>query len=901
MKDYISLAACKGLRPVPTNRHLHPRPHLITRLLADRSRVRVVCGPAGMGKTSLSLEYAETMFGFAGVFWLDATSPCFIRDLDAGTLAAQILEEDGAAKLAVMEDVPALSPQRASALGEVAGRLLERGCEVLLTCTPSARAALAPAFPEVTVAPTSLLLSDNELAEYLQVAGLDVPDEARRRLLRLPACSWGSAEESGAREAMLDGLAHENLKPRRFGLLACALLLGRASEEAFCQVVKEAKTDGGAEEDPSRVLVELAKLASLYPFVVHDGNAGMLLTPEFSPKGILRAFRSRLEDAASALGYAGGNELLAGVATALLASGDGPRACEVAGTITQSTARAAWLDAVQKTLLDRMWLMEACELYGGLGTGFGRSQVAFRLRFGQAIRLGLLGFDGAVSEEARIIRESLNATSSIKLGAAVAEAYFAGDTSAPEAFSRLRDERARLSAVPAGPRVPGKAGERAAKSGEAQSDGLALARNLADALVCLEQPGLPAELLAVHERIRGGIKPGIAGVATAFAGVVSGYWIARRVSAMEPALRDIRQPGLDEVRTFLATFLQARRGKLYTPDARLTLCGYLAARALQLFAEAGLPHVALPSALEAAYQRTSAHLAVQLRRAKERFAACAPSPGGSVISFPARAATSSQDADALRGVPMLDIRLFGSLEVRRGGVLLSNEDLSRQKVKVFLALLALNAGQELPRELVAEELWPQSFLDVATRSFYSVWSKLRRALSDETGACPYLQRMQNGYRMEARLVRTDAARLEELCRVFLLGRVDARRWLELLEEFEDVCRGDLLPTESDSRAIVAARARFRRKAADALLAASARLLQSGENAAALLFAYAAAQRERQREDVYLALMRAQIAADQRTSAVETYLACKEMLAEGPGLEPSPKMEQLYLSIVRAAG
>ena len=97
--------------------------------------------------------------------------------------------------------------------------------------------------------------------------------------------------------------------------------------------------------------------------------------------------------------------------------------------------------------------------------------------------------------------------------------------------------------------------------------------------------------------------------------------------------------------------------------------------------------------------------------------------------------------------------------------------------------------------------------------------------------------------------------------------------------------------------IGAFRMQFRRRAIDALIGASARLLAQGENDAALLFAYAAFQRERQREDVYLALMRAQLACDQRTNAVDTYFACREMLAEGLGLDPSRSMMDLYLSII----
>ena len=46
-------------------------------------------------------------------------------------------------------------------------------------------------------------------------------------------------------------------------------------------------------------------------------------------------------------------------------------------------------------------------------------------------------------------------------------------------------------------------------------------------------------------------------------------------------------------------------------------------------------------------------------------------------------------------------------------------------------------------------------------------------------------------------------------------------------------------------------------------------------------------------------MRAQLACNQRTSAVDTYFACREMLAEGLGLDPSRSMMDLYLSILNA--
>ena len=52
-----------------------------------------------------------------------------------------------------------------------------------------------------------------------------------------------------------------------------------------------------------------------------------------------------------------------------------------------------------------------------------------------------------------------------------------------------------------------------------------------------------------------------------------------------------------------------------------------------------------------------------------------------------------------------------------------------------------------------------------------------------------------------------------------------------------------------------------------------------------------------REDVYVALMRAQIASLQRTAALQTYFACRRYLADDLGIDPSAETMRLYRSII----
>ena len=113
ISGFISKAACRGYRPARFASHKgRQRSHLIARLAKDRTIARFIVAPHGYGKTSLAIDYAETMFAWAHVFWITAQSPCFIRDLDAGIIANACLGIDSEAKLVVIDDLPQLDAQR---------------------------------------------------------------------------------------------------------------------------------------------------------------------------------------------------------------------------------------------------------------------------------------------------------------------------------------------------------------------------------------------------------------------------------------------------------------------------------------------------------------------------------------------------------------------------------------------------------------------------------------------------------------------------------------------------------------------------------------------------------------------------------------------------------------------
>lgn len=136
MSAFLVNAACNGRPPMHLNALQHyPRPPLIARLLRERHVARFIVAPEGYGKTALALEYAETVFSFDQVYWLEGKSPCFLRDLDRRIVASTLLENPESF-LVVMEDVPLLDGSRAELLSSMIDEFLDRGCEVLATCVP---------------------------------------------------------------------------------------------------------------------------------------------------------------------------------------------------------------------------------------------------------------------------------------------------------------------------------------------------------------------------------------------------------------------------------------------------------------------------------------------------------------------------------------------------------------------------------------------------------------------------------------------------------------------------------------------------------------------------------------------------------------------------------------------
>lgn len=878
MSSYLSASACCGRRPKHlSGSHCYTRSDLIARLLRERHVARFIVAPDGFGKTSLALGYADTVFSFEHVLWLGAKSPCFLRDLDAGVIASGLLSTDRHAALAVFDDVPALSFERASAFSSQIDALLAAGCEVLVCCAPSCDAYASLQRDRVRLGATDLLLGDDELAfgENSLIAR-----DGSAGASRVAGLRWS---EGMTPAAFLQGVVREEL-PLEVVVPMVVMLVLQSGELAELEAFRCADAEA------------LRMLAAEYPFLGIDEGEATFSAPSFLPADIAKAFGKRLAGAGRLAHHPSQWDLAGSLADALLARGEGGRACEVVGALCPHAQQAAWLEKHGLALARQACALPASDLAGTRGRS--ASPLSFALEADEAWRAALLGDEAAARRHAR--KAAASPAEAPQVMGLLMLARLGSGKDRDEAAAKL----AHWAAVP----LP-QGGEDAAA--------FRWTRPLAGMWDLADQPAEGAQRAWEAWR-HGGAHPDALSIAA--------LWL----------FRDTRRQ-LDERRSYGAAqfpgFVQQSlfeapreapadrvRGRLLASAAEHVARRFehpAAARPDAFSALACLSWDELcrvegfGSVLDAGWDRPRAVRAAepvrafvlaqrselaQRRRRRERkraeYAATHPD------AFLDARRPLCGPAVAERA-PLLTVNLFGGLDVRLGDDPVDPRAFRRQKVKVLLALMALNRGRDLSRERLMEVLWPGMPPDSARKSFYTVWSLLKKAISLPSGACPYLIRQRSACRLDGTLLRTDLADFDDVCRSLHFDALDGDGWVQVSVQVEQRFSGEIMPGDSGTAAIERARSEYRLRMVDALVAASRRLVAQRRAQEGLWFARAAFKRSSAREDVYTALMEAQLAAGQRSSALETYFACRKYLVEELGIDPSLETMALYRSIIES--
>lgn len=885
MANFLKLSYCDGYQPegIATSRHVS-RADLIARMLRERNVARFVIAPAGYGRSTLACEYASIVFSFKHVFWVRCTSPCFLRDLDAGTFLHDVLAVDPQAALVVWEDVPRLSAERSDAFADLLDGLLEHGVEVLVTSTPTADTFSELQRDRLQLNALDIMLSPEEMHAEAQGGRLRQDwESALAASERTPCVRWGE----GGTDTLLAGLAREEMPAERRLATLLVLCLGEGHLEDLSAFLPAERAEEAS-----------AFLAERYPFLGIDRRAGLFRAMEVTAEQLGSAYGRLVDGCVEPSMQATRDDLCERIADALLGRGSTARAMDLMAVLATKRAGAHWLARNGWKVLCEGDALGLVRLYRHVQRGAG----GVNDELSALVAWASLMLDDVPSALGRARRLTAGGTAPLRcriVGALVGLRLGLSEGRRPMAEVL----RAKLQAADEGP--------------VAANEAMALAEDGIDwrclGALALRLEAEPSSVLGAWAAERDRLASASAKEALRNALLLASAWAIDDEAAIAAApglgascpgeavgalVLPVRPAGLDDVARFVRDCLEQEHRK-----GSLGWCAAMAGSALERLAAsqprfaAYLPAPCASSMLHKAEvalfeQRDALRRLDEARQERsQEYRATHPD----AFRAPSALADGAQPASPL-GVPLLRVQLFGGLQVHVGDALVRPQELSRHKTRLLLALLVLGRGREVSRHRLAETLWPASSAKMAVKNFYSVWSQLRRALS-LGDSCPYLIRTQDGCRLDDRLVTSDIEDFEKMCRTLLFGTGDNEDWERLYMMVCDRYSEDLLPCDDECDMVNSLRQRYHIELVDALIAASKRLGAQGEPRGSLWFAREAVRRDGRREDAYIALMESQILSDQRTDALETYFSCRRFLSEELGIDPSLRLVELYRSVI----
>ena len=225
-----------------------------------------------------------------------------------------------------------------------------------------------------------------------------------------------------------------------------------------------------------------------------------------------------------------------------------------------------------------------------------------------------------------------------------------------------------------------------------------------------------------------------------------------------------------------------------------------------------------------------------------------------------------------------------------------------QRVRALMAVLALAAGRPVPAYALIDRLWPEPGdrpVD-AVNALQSLVSRLRAALRQAGVAESVLESSPAGYRLAVPPEAVDAAVFEAAARAGgrALAAGDAATAARLLRDALGTWRGPALADVAGEEFAAAPAARLEELRSAAVLMRIEADLALGEAVAVtgelreLTAADPLAERPR------ALLMRALAAAGRQADALAVYAEGRELLADRLGVDPSPRLEQAHLAVLR---
>lgn len=863
MSTFIESCRCNGRQPsgVVAKKRVS-RPEAVGLLLKDRAVPRFLVAPDGYGKSHIAFEYASIIFAFKHVMWLRCGSPCFVRDLDADAIRHEINAVDPSTALVVFDDVPIMDQKRSDALSHLIDELLGDGREVIVACSPSADAYGMSQKDRVLLTSRDLLLDDAEVAAL----GL-----ANRPHADVACIAWGGEDA----QRILKGCSKEGMPSDLKCAMLRLLVLGSGSLRDALGLFDAARGD------------EICQIfMRYYTFLGVKVDEDAFCAIEVTLADIKASFQASLDEVHGCTPLGSADKLGLDMADRLMRSSKLARAFAVLRSYVSTGEALSWLERHGWEAILQAEPLLVMDLLKSSTKRKAADSCQSVLLAWAAWALGSSTETKAHCRKActpPLADPWVRAASCSLMAHLCTEPMDADETLVfAESLALLEEEVKRgesTSAHGVDHLVLGK---------------LMLPVSLGEAIDEESWEALGRDLRAKRDETDAQLM--LASMILGAAWTLEADLSARASKDAAASLHLADGMG-ETLVSFLQEAMEGLAGDEGASDA-LALPLSVAASAIEHWS-AQMPELEMkvPPEHEARISQTRVRLEQQVQelRARAEETAQRQAKYDKTHPDPYRKRRRGPVLE-VSSVPQLEVRMFGGLEVRIDGEAVDPHRFSRKRTRTLAAALALNKGHELSRVRICEIVWPETEPELCVNNFYSVWASLKRALTFE-GSCPYLVRSQVGCSLDVRYLATDMEEFEAMCNSLVFGGAQTAAWEELYAKVTGPFADSLLPGEVDNPYISEIRERCKSRLVDGLLAVSNRLIALDERTGALWFTREALRWDDGREDVYIALMEAQITANQRGPALDTYFKCRKFLSEGLGIDPSPRLVELYRSII----
>lgn len=239
----------------------------------------------------------------------------------------------------------------------------------------------------------------------------------------------------------------------------------------------------------------------------------------------------------------------------------------------------------------------------------------------------------------------------------------------------------------------------------------------------------------------------------------------------------------------------------------------------------------------------------------------------------------------------LEVRLLGPIDVVVDGEITRP---SAPKVRMLLAMLALDANQPVSTEALADRLWAGAPPATAASVLRTYITQLRRILPD--GAAR-LERDGDGYRLRLGPDELDSARFHAAIAAAGEPRLSKSERAGVLRVALSCWRGDPLAELADDPRARTEAVRLAERRWEAVESLADVQLDLGLHDTVATELQAAVQEEPLREQLAARLMLALYRCGRQADALAAFQRLRRDLVEGLGLEPSPELRKLEAAIL----